>query len=614
LKELQPTPSSPNFEPLLQSALSHLNRGEVLQAENLLAPIASDTAASANVLQLMGVIRAAQGRMDDAEAFYRRSLAAQPEQPHVLHNLGNLLRALGRLDESVSVLREAVRLKSNYAEAHLSLALSLSAQGNHSDAEKSCRYALRIQPNYLLAKQALAAELNQLERSPEAERILRQALQLGVRDPAQAAALEHNLGIALNLERRYGEALVYFDAAQQKVPTIPLADYNRGNALQHLGRLEEAVSSYRRALASNPLNIAAHRDLNHLLYRLGDDVGFLSSYDEAFALYPEVGQFQLDKANFLFLQEKHELARECFERAASLLPQHPAPHDGLGLSLARLDNFDAAIREHEAAIALEPRNAKARRNFAETLLRAGDAPRALEVVEQALAIEPQDQYAIALLGVALRLLSDIREEQLNDCEKLVRVYEVAPPPGYASIEAFNVDLNTYLDRLHRDRRECVDQTLRRGSQTLDNLFGRGHAPVESLRAEIDKAVTDYISRMDDESDHALFCRRRNAFGYSASWSSRLHDCGFHTNHVHPKGWISSAYYVALPDAVERGDEGWIKFGEPNFVCGLKKPVHRTVQPASGCLVLFPSYMWHGTVPFHSAQDRTTIAFDVVPME
>ena len=602
----------PDLQAALRAALHHMNRNEAAEAEHALVPFVSGPVPAPDALQLMGIIRAAQGLPDEAEKFYRQSLALKPEQPNVLNNLGNLLRAQGRLDEAISALRNAIRLKPHYAEAHLNLALALSAQGHNTDAEESCRAALRIQPNYLLAKQTLSAVLNDLQRPLEAERILRQTLALGVRDRPQAAALEHNLGISLNMQRRYGEALDYFDAAQQKVPTIPLADYNRGNALQHLGRLEEAVSSYRRALVSHPLNIAAHRDLNHLLYRLGDDAAFLSSYDEAFALYPEVGQLQLDKANFLFLQEKHEQARECFERAASLLPQHPAPHDGLGLSLARLDRFDAAIREHEAAVALEPENARPWRNFAETLLRAGDVPKALEVVEQALAIEPQDQYAISLWGVALRLLSDVREEQLNDCENLVRVYEVTPPPGYASIEAFNVDLNAYLDGLHRDRRECIDQTLRRGSQTLDNLFGAGHAPVELLRAHIDQAVTDYISRMVEDSDHPLLSRRRDAFGYAASWSSRLHDCGFHTNHVHPKGWISSAYYVALPETVERGNEGWIKFGEPNFTCGLKEPVRRSVQPASGRLVLFPSYLWHGTVPFHSTQDRTTIAFDVVP--
>ena len=95
---------------------------------------------------------------------------------------------------------------------------------------------------------------------------------------------------------------------------------------------------------------------------------------------------------------------------------------------------------------------------------------------------------------------------------------------------------------------------------------------------------------------------------------RLRDCGYHTNHVHPFGWISSCYYVALPDEIEdeAQQQGWIKFGEPSFDAGLGSAVRRTVKPALGRLVLFPSYMWHGTIPFRSLQHRTTIAFDLVP--
>jgi len=39
---------------------------------------------------------------------------------------------------------------------------------------------------------------------------------------------------------------------------------------------------------------------------------------------------------------------------------------------------------------------------------------------------------------------------------------------------------------------------------------------------------------------------------------------------------------------------------------------RTVKPAVGKLVLFPSYFWHGTVPFASDTNRLTIAFDITP--
>jgi hypothetical protein len=86
------------------------------------------------------------------------------------------------------------------------------------------------------------------------------------------------------------------------------------------------------------------------------------------------------------------------------------------------------------------------------------------------------------------------------------------------------------------------------------------------------------------------------------------------NHLDPEGWISSCYYVTVPEVTKDQDarQGWIKFGEPALGLPLKDPVRRAVQPVPGRLVLFPSYMWHGTTPFHAPALRTTIAFDAVP--
>jgi hypothetical protein len=56
--------------------------------------------------------------------------------------------------------------------------------------------------------------------------------------------------------------------------------------------------------------------------------------------------------------------------------------------------------------------------------------------------------------------------------------------------------------------------------------------------------------------------------------------------------------------------GWIKFGEPALVVSL--PERRAVQPVPRRLVLFPSYMLHGTIAFEEKSMRTTVAFDVVP--
>ena len=120
--------------------------------------------------------------------------------------------------------------------------------------------------------------------------------------------------------------------------------------------------------------------------------------------------------------------------------------------------------------------------------------------------------------------------------------------------------------------------------------------------------------MPDDPAHPFFARKSRTFDFSGSWSVRLSSGGFHTNHFHPMGWISSAFYVDVPDAVqhEATQAGWLKMGETNLDLGAREVISRVIQPRPGRLALFPSYFWHGTVPFESRTPRLTIAFDVIP--
>jgi predicted 2-oxoglutarate/Fe(II)-dependent dioxygenase YbiX len=98
--------------------------------------------------------------------------------------------------------------------------------------------------------------------------------------------------------------------------------------------------------------------------------------------------------------------------------------------------------------------------------------------------------------------------------------------------------------------------------------------------------------------------------FSGSWSVRLEAMGRHSNHVHPQGWISSAFYVAVPESLT-GEQGWLTLGEAQSELNVDLPPIRRVAPKQGQLVLFPSMMWHGTLPFSSGE-RMTVAFDVAP--
>ena len=99
-----------------------------------------------------------------------------------------------------------------------------------------------------------------------------------------------------------------------------------------------------------------------------------------------------------------------------------------------------------------------------------------------------------------------------------------------------------------------------------------------------------------------------------SWSVRLTQQGYHINHNHREGWLSSALYLVLPPMTGTGDmAGCLRLGQSNMALGDEAdPVEAYVTPAIGKLALFPSYLWHGTVPFKDEAERMTVAFDIVP--
>ena len=136
--------------------------------------------------------------------------------------------------------------------------------------------------------------------------------------------------------------------------------------------------------------------------------------------------------------------------------------------------------------------------------------------------------------------------------------------------------------------------------------------VKAFREAIGPALDAHLQHLGTGTD-VLRSRNTGRWKIDGIWSVWLKPDGFHHNHVHPKAWLSSACYIELPDSVAAGgQEGWIKFGEPGVVTRPKLAHEHAVQPEPGMLVLFPSYMWHGTVPFESDEPRMTAPFDVVP--
>ena len=242
------------------------------------------------------------------------------------------------------------------------------------------------------------------------------------------------------------------------------------------------------------------------------------------------------------------------------------------------------------------------------LLRRGAVGEALPLIDQELASERAAE-AWPYASLAWRLAGDERLNWLEGDSRLLQVFDLTPalpPLG---------ELADTLRRLHVAKGEYVDQSVRGGTQTDGPLLSRIDPSIRQLRAAIVAAVESYVGQLppQDQRHPLLLQRRDRRIRFAGSWSVRLRPDGRHVNHVHPQGWISSALYISLPPrlAGEAEDAGWFTLGQPQEQLGIALEPWRKIEPRPGHLVLFPSWMWHGTVPFTQGE-RLTVAFDVRP--
>lgn len=601
-------PEKDGVRQALAAAGAALQAGDVAGADRHLAPHLGQAADPA-LLHMAGLIRMHQQRFADAANFFARARAADPRAARLAFSHATALQWLEQPEAALDALQDAIHLKPDYAEAYFEAGNILKRMGRLEDAEAIFSTWARMRPGDVQARLELGGVMLDQGRTQEAESIFAGALQ----QPASNAlkgALHHNYALALSRQRRNEEALGHLIKAKALNPALAGSDAIRAEVLQELKRYDEAIALSRQMIAEDPANPEWHKFHNDILYRLDRRDEYLTSYDRA----PKTAPLLLSKAFFLSHEKRAEEALETYREACRLAPENRQATAGTANALTMLGRYDQALAAFDALLAQHDRDGELYGCAAEAALLSGDYEKTVALCERAVAINPHDQIALSTMGTAFRMMEDERDEVLNGYDTLIQAFELETPEGFSSMEDFNAELNGWLDGVHPRTREYLNQSLRGGTQTPDQIFGRGHDLVEKIRARIDQAVARYIAGLKEDKVHPFLSRRARGFGYCGSWSSRLRDCGFHINHIHPQGWISSCYYVAVPKAVEdeRERQGWIKFGEPTFDVPLKDPIRRAIKPRPGRLVLFPSYMWHGTVPFHDAQARTTIAFDVVP--
>ncbi|MEW5764415.1 MAG: tetratricopeptide repeat protein [Acidobacteriota bacterium] len=141
------------------------------------SPAAGESpAASSEAWFRKGLAAYAQGRREEAEACYRKSLQAAPGRPEVLNNLGVLCLEDRRLEEARGLFQEALGRAPAYGRARLNLAGALWGLGREAEALEEALRAAELDPKDLAAHLTLAsfylARGEKVEALAEAEKVL----------------------------------------------------------------------------------------------------------------------------------------------------------------------------------------------------------------------------------------------------------------------------------------------------------------------------------------------------------------------------------------------------------------------------------------------------------
>lgn len=483
------------------------------------------------------------------------------------------------------------------ARAHL-------AAGRMTEAEAVCRDILREDETHAPALHLNALVLAQTGRLPEGAALLARSVGLA----PDSVAARNDLGAMLIALGRPLEAEVEFRAALHLAPESAEARVNLGNALHAGGQLDAAEGVYREAVSRDGRHVRGLLSLGNLLGQLRRPAEAVEFLTAAVALAPGSAATQHFLGNALRDAGRTDEAAASYRRALAIEPTHADASENLAGLLKAQDRLEEALALFRAS-----GNPSARAQALDCELRLGRHAAFFAWLEGHAAEESTNLHSASLSAYASQQLG--RADPHRFCPgplQHVRLVDRYTDPADAGFIRELIREATQLDAVWEPR----GVTTKRGFQTGGNLFDQVATSPDSAIARLQRDLIDelerYRSHLAPEGHVLATCWPKTP--RLRGWFVRLLTGGHQHFHNHPFGWVSGCLYLQMPRSAPDG-EGAIEFGLAGgeFPRLSDQPAPTLLhQPTPGQLALFPSSLYHRTIPFRSSEDRLCIAFDLLP--
>ncbi|HSI22508.1 MAG TPA: tetratricopeptide repeat protein [Methylophilaceae bacterium] len=514
--------------------------------------------------------------------------------------------------------------------------LNLYNAGQLAQAELAAKSLIKSYPGTMLAYNVLGVALEGQRKFEEAAVWYRKALSL---NPG-LAELHFNLGVVLSNLGKLDDAITSYKRAAALKPNLAVVHFNLGTALQERGRLEEAAASFHKALTVEPNFFEAHGNLGTVLQKQGKLEEAEASYRRALAIHADArGHFNLGTA--LRDQGRLDEAIASYQQALAFKPDYVEAHNNMGEALRDQGRMEEAVACFRTALAIDPENGLANFNWAQFLFDAGKLDQAIAFFEKSqlhdwrertlyclYKTEKFDEFRSQLQAVMLNgkhtspFLATLSThyatnfgtpDPYNFCPNAMEfVYQNSIPSLAGENSALLQEL--LRDINHAEIAERKQGRLHNGIQSAGNLFKRPEESFRKLAELVKNEVENYRKRFAGAQ-----CELIKSFpqdmAFTSSWYVKMRRGGHLTSHIHEEGWISGAVYLAMPKETD-GTAGSFSFGTDGDDYPRKRDdfAVRSILPNVGDIILFPSSLFHRTIPFDSNEDRICVAFDIKPKE
>ena len=457
----------------------------------------------------------------------------------------------------------------------------------------------------------------------------------------------HQYALIYSGLKDFENAKIFFIKAIRKDKTKPYLLYHYGFFLNSIGKHSLAIKNYLRAiiffkkdlsqLASIYYNLSSSYSalmdkdnaliyINKLLKLDNKNINAkkkkamilsqMQKFEEAISIVDDVikeNENDIDcfvlLSRFYFLATDYLKSVKAAKKALTINETNIDARLNLASSLINLKRYSEAEEECLKGLKLDNNNVNLLMNISTLYTEIGDFDKSLVELEKLKNIEPDNStlnslypYICEQLGIEKKL------DYLSEPIEFVSKYNLIEDGTIDKKEI--VSIKNYCEKLSK-RWEPKERTTQNGYQTDSIIFEKSNKDIMSVKETIYSYIKRYLLDFKDKDD--LFIRNYPKLNKIEGWCVFLKESGHQTSHNHPSGWLSGCLYLDIPKKLQN-DQGSIEFSYHGYNFPILNPKisKLLIKPSVGDLILFPSTLFHKTIPFSGKRDRVSIAFDIYP--